>query len=281
MFRLSLNLIFASMNNFSIKDKVAIVTGGGGVLGSSIAKSFAEEGAKVVLLDIREDKLSEKIAELGSFGELTGLECNVLDKKSLENVCKSITHKWGCIDILLNIAGGNLPGATLLEDQSIFDMNIEDFDKVTNLNLKGTVLPSMVFGKEMAKKGSGSIINISSMATYSAITRVPGYSAAKSAVNSFTQWMATEMAQKFGDKIRVNAIAPGFFIGDQNRAVLLNPDGSYTERSNKVIAKTPMGRFGDINELNGIAQFLCSDAASFITGAVIPVDGGFSAFSGV
>ncbi|MGC9341523.1 MAG: SDR family oxidoreductase [Bacteroidales bacterium] len=269
------------MNNFSIKDKVAIVTGGGGVLGSSIAKSFAEEGAKVVLLDIREDKLSEKIAELGSFGELTGLECNVLDKKSLENVCKSITHKWGCIDILLNIAGGNLPGATLLEDQSIFGMNIEDFDKVTNLNLKGTVLPSMVFGKEMAKKGSGSIINISSMATYSAITRVPGYSAAKSAVNSFTQWMATEMAQKFGDKIRVNAIAPGFFIGDQNRAVLLNPDGSYTERSNKVIAKTPMGRFGDINELNGIAQFLCSDAASFITGAVIPVDGGFSAFSGV
>jgi NAD(P)-dependent dehydrogenase (short-subunit alcohol dehydrogenase family) len=269
------------MNNFSIKDRVAIVTGGGGVLGSSIAKSFAEAGAKVILLDIREDTLSEKIAELSSHGEVTGLKCNVLEKESLEKVCKSIVHKWGCIDILLNIAGGNLPGATLTEDQTIFDMDIEEFDKVTNLNLKGTVLPSIVFGKQMVKKGSGSIINISSMATYSAITRVPGYSAAKAAINIFTQWMATEMAQKFGDKIRVNAIAPGFFIGDQNRAVLLNPDGSYTERSKKVIAKTPMGRFGDINELNGIAQFLCSDAASFITGAVIPVDGGFSAFSGV
>jgi NAD(P)-dependent dehydrogenase (short-subunit alcohol dehydrogenase family) len=147
--------------------------------------------------------------------------------------------------------------------------------------MNGTVYPSYVFGKVMADQGKGSIVNISSMAAYSAITRVPGYSAAKSAVTNFTQWLATEMALKFGDGIRVNAIAPGFFIGDQNRAILINPDGSLTERSIKVIAKTPMKRFGDINELNGAVQFLCSDAASFITGALLPIDGGFSAFSGV
>lgn len=142
-------------------------------------------------------------------------------------------------------------------------------------------MPCLVFGEVMAQKGKGSIINVSSMATYSAITRVPGYSVAKSGMNIFTQWLATELAMKFGEGVRVNAIAPGFFIGDQNRAVLINPDGSLTERSKKVLAKTPMGRFGDITELNGIVQFLCSDAASFITGAIIPVDGGFSAYSGV
>jgi NAD(P)-dependent dehydrogenase (short-subunit alcohol dehydrogenase family) len=160
-------------------------------------------------------------------------------------------------------------------------MNIADWDKVIQLNMNGTVYPSYVFGKVMAEQGKGSIVNISSMAAYSAITRVPGYSAAKSAVTNFTQWLATEVALKFGDGIRVNAIAPGFFIGDQNRAILINPDGSYTERSIKVLAKTPMNRFGDINELNGAVQFLCSDAASFITGALLPIDGGFSAFSGV
>jgi NAD(P)-dependent dehydrogenase (short-subunit alcohol dehydrogenase family) len=160
-------------------------------------------------------------------------------------------------------------------------MNTEEWEKVLELNQNGTVYPCMVFGEVMARKGKGSIINISSMATYSAMTRVPGYSVAKSGMNIFTQWLATELAQKFGEGIRVNAIAPGFFIGDQNRAVLINPDGSYTERSYKVLAKTPMGRFGDISELNGLVQFLCSDAASFITGTIIPVDGGFSAFSGV
>jgi NAD(P)-dependent dehydrogenase (short-subunit alcohol dehydrogenase family) len=160
-------------------------------------------------------------------------------------------------------------------------MKIEDWDKVINLNQKGTVLPCLAFGKVMAQQKTGSIINISSMATYSALTRVPGYSVAKTGINIFTQWMATEMALKFGEGIRVNAIAPGFFIGDQNRAVLINPDGSLTDMSKKVLAKTPMGRFGDISELNGAVQFLCSDAAGFITGAILPVDGGFSAFSGV
>lgn len=269
------------MSMFDLSGNVAIVTGGGGVLGSSISKSLLQAGVKVVILDIRQEALDTRIEELKEYGEVSGLVCNVLDMDSLTGVRQQIVDKWGRIDILVNAAGGNMPGATLTEEQTIFDMKVADFQKVTDLNMNGTVYPSMVFGETMAKQGKGSIINISSMATYSAITRVPGYSVAKSGVNIFTQWLATELAMKFSEKIRVNAIAPGFFIGDQNRSVLINPDGSYTERSKKVLAKTPMKRFGDITELNGIVQFLCSDAASFITGAIIPVDGGFSAFSGV
>jgi len=269
------------MNNFSIEGRVAVVSGGGGVLGGSISQSLLEAGAKVVILDIREENLSSRVAELQPYGEVLGLVCNVLDEDNLKAVRTKIIDKWGTIDILINAAGGNMPGATLTEDQTIFDMRIEDYKKVTALNLDGTVVPSLIFGEVMAQAGKGSIINISSMATYSAISRVMGYSVAKTGVNIFTQWMAMELAVKFGEKVRVNAIAPGFFIGDQNRTVLINPDGSYTERSKKVLAKTPMGRFGDIKELNGIVQFLCSDAASFITGAIIPVDGGFSSFSGV
>lgn len=266
---------------FDISGKIAVVTGGGGVLGSSISRSLLEAGVKVMMLDIRQEVLDTRIAEVKHLGEVDGLVCNVLDMESLRSVRDKIVAKWGRIDILVNVAGGNLPGATLTEEQTIFDMKIEDYTKVTDLNLNGTVFPSLVFGEAMANSKEGSIINISSMATYSAITRVMGYSVAKTGVNIFTQWMAMEMAMKFGDKIRVNAIAPGFFIGDQNRAILINPDGSYTERSKKVIAKTPMKRFGDISELNGLVQFLCSNAASFITGAIIPVDGGFSSFSGV
>lgn len=266
---------------FDISNQVAIVTGGAGVLGGSIAKHLLQAGAKVVILDIREENLNAAIASLKEHGEVIGLQCNVLDMDSLRQVRDKIVEKWQRIDILLNVAGGNMPGATLTEQQTVFDMKIDDLNKVTNLNLNGTIYPSLVFGEVMAKNGKGSIINISSMATYSAITRVLGYSVAKTGVNIFTQWMAMELAMKFGEKVRVNAIAPGFFIGDQNRAVLINPDGSLTERSKKVLAKTPMGRFGDISELNGLVQFLCSDAASFITGTIIPVDGGFSAFSGV
>ena len=243
----------------NLKGKVAIVTGGGGVLGGSIARSLVENGVKVAIMDIRQDKLDARVNELKSFGEVIGIPCNVLDKASLEAARERLLAEWGSIDILVNTAGGNLPGATLREDQTVFDMKIEDFNRVTDLNMNGTVYPCLVFGKAMADQGSGSIVNISSMAALSAITRVPGYSVAKSGVS----------------------IAPGFFIGDQNRAVLINPDGTYTERSRKVLARTPMGRFGDIRELNGIVHFLCSEQASFITGTVIPVDGGFSSFSGV
>ena len=267
---------------FSIAGKVAVITGAGGVLGGSIAKSFIKAGAKVVALDIRQEQLDVRIKELTSEGgEAIGIIGNVLDIESLQKVAAQVVEKWGRIDILLNIAGGNTPGGTLAPDQSFFDMPIPEWEKVINLNLNGTVYPSMVFGKVMAEQESGCIINVSSMSAYSAITRVPGYSAAKTAISNFTQWLATEMALKYGEGVRVNAIAPGFFIGDQNRGVLINSDGSLTERSQKILAKTPMKRFGDIAELNGAVQFLCSDAASFITGVVLPVDGGFSAFSGV
>ncbi|MFR9651794.1 MAG: SDR family oxidoreductase [Rikenellaceae bacterium] len=267
---------------FSIDKKVAVITGAGGVLGGSIARHFITHGARVVAVDIREESLSACVKQLEKLGgEVMGVVGNVLDAENLADVSRMIVEKFGGIDILVNVAGGNMPGATLTEQQTIFDMKIENWDNVVSLNLNGTVYPSLIFGKVIADQGYGSIINISSMAAFSAITRVAGYSAAKTAVSNFTQWMAMEMAMKFGDKVRVNAIAPGFFIGDQNRAVLINPDGSLTKRSEQVLAKTPMGRFGDINELNGAIQFLCSDAASFITGVVLPIDGGFSSYSGV
>lgn len=267
---------------FDISGKVAIVTGGGGVLGGNISRHLVSVGCKVVVLDIREENVNNRVAELKDMGgEAVGFVSNVLDVEEMKTTRDKILDTWGSIDILINAAGGNLPGATLTEEQTVFDMKIEDFEKVTDLNLNGTVYPCLVFGEAMAKQGSGSMINVSSMATLSAITRVPGYSVAKSGIDIFTKWMAMEMGTKFGEKVRVNAIAPGFFIGDQNRKVLINEDGSYTERSKKVLARTPMKRFGDITELNGIVQFLCSDAASFITGTVIPIDGGFSSFSGV
>ena len=269
------------MIDFSIEGQVAIITGGGGVLGGSISKSLLESGVKVVILGRNEERLQKCVDQLKLEGEILAFACDVLDEVRLRQIRESVLEKWGSIDILVNAAGGNIPGATLTEDQTIFDMKLDDYKKVTDVNLHGTVLPSLIFGEAMAENGKGNIINVSSMATYSAITRVMGYSVAKTGVNIFTQWMAMEMALKFGEKVRVNAIAPGFFIGDQNRAVLVNPDGSYTERSQKVLARTPMKRFGNIKELNGIIQFLCSDAASFITGTIIPVDGGFSAFSGV
>jgi|SRR5215470_2371104 len=269
-------------NIFSVEGKVAVVTGAGGVLGGSIAKSLSKAGVKVVMLDIRKENLDTKVIELQSLGgEVIGFVCNILNIESLHETAAKIVEKWKRIDILINCAGGNVPGATLSPDQTIFDMKIEDWEKVITLNQNGTVYPCLIFGKIMSGQKEGSIINISSMATYSAITRVPGYSVAKTGINIFTQWLATELAHKFGEGIRVNAIAPGFFIGDQNRAVLINPDGTLTERSKKVLAKTPMGRFGDISELNGAVQFLCSSASGFITGVILPVDGGFSAFSGV
>ena len=269
-------------NLFSIKEKIIVVTGAGGVLGGSISKSLSQAGANIVVLDIRQENIDNQVHEIRAAGGMAvGFLCNVLKKSSLEETSIKILEKWDKIDVLINCAGGNVPGATLTPEQTIFDMKLEDMEKVVRLNQDGTILPCLVFGKILAQQMEGSIINISSMTTYSALTRVPGYSVAKTGVNIFTKWLATEMAMKFTDKIRVNAIAPGFFIGDQNKAMLLNPDGSLTERSKKIIAKTPMGRFGNITELNGLVHFLCSDSSSFITGTIIPVDGGFSAFSGV
>lgn len=272
-------------NIFNIHGRVAIVTGATGVLGGSIANSLVEARVKVVAMGRNDKKLNEKIEELKKLSDdkesVMGFTCNILDVDELKQVREKIIEKWGRIDILVNCAGGNIPEATLQESQSLFDLSLKGWNEVIDVNLNGSVYPSFVFGEAMAEQKEGSIINVSSMATYSAISRVPGYSVAKTGVNIFTQWMAMEMAVKYSDKIRVNAIAPGFFIGEQNKNVLINPDGSLTERSSKILARTPMRRFGDINELNGAVQFLCSDAASFITGTILPIDGGFSSFSGV
>ncbi|WP_455587094.1 SDR family oxidoreductase [Bacteroides sp.] len=266
---------------FSIAGKVAVITGGSGVLGSNIARGFLKAGAKVFIVGAHPERVSKMLAELEPLGEVDGKTCNVLDMDELRQLREEILSRWEQVDILVNAAGGNIPGGTLTQEQTVFDMQVADLNKVVDLNLYGSVYPCLVFGEAMAKQGQGSIVNVSSMASFSAITRVPGYSIAKSGIEIFTKWLATEMALKFNERIRVNAIAPGFFIGHQNRAVLINPNGTLTERSRKVLAKTPMKRFGDISELNGTVQFLCSDAASFITGTVVPVDGGFSAFSGV
>ncbi|MBQ9398984.1 MAG: SDR family oxidoreductase [Bacteroidales bacterium] len=264
---------------YSIEGKVAVITGAAGVLGGSIARHFAAEGAIVAALVHREQQVSEVLASLGP--KAVAYACNVLDTDSLETIAAEIVDRLGRVDILVNVAGGNVPGATIMPDQHFYEMKTEDWQKVLDLNLNGTVFPTRVFARFFAAQQEGCILNISSMAAYDALSRVAGYGAAKSAVSNFTRWLAVEMATKYGEKIRVNALAPGFFIGKQNRAALLNPDGTLTERSVKVLAKTPMKRFGDITELNGAAQFLCSAAASFITGVVLPVDGGFSSFSGV
>lgn len=267
---------------FNINGKVAVVTGGSGTLGGNISKYLAANGVKVAVLGRTQENVDLRLSKIQKAGgEGIGLVVDVLNIEELKQARNTILKKWCKIDILVNTAGGNLPGATLTEQQTVFDMKIKDFNKVTDLNLNGTVYPCLVFGEVMGEQKSGSIINISSMATMSSITRVPGYSVAKAGVEIFTKWLAMEMATKFSEKIRVNAIAPGFFISTQNEKVLLNPDGSYSERSTKVIAKTPMKRFGDITELNGTIHYLSSQAASFVTGTIVPVDGGFSSFSGI
>ena len=268
-------------NIFSLEGKVAVVTGAG-VLGAVLCEALAVAGAKVAILNRTEEKaiaLAEQLKEIQS-GVLT-FQCDVTDENRLKEVCEQIVAQWGKIDILLNGAGGNMPGATISPEQTVFDMKLDDFKKVMDLNLIGSILPSLVFGKEMAKQKKGVIINLSSMTAQQAVTRVFGYSVSKAAIDNFTRWMAVEMALKFGEGIRVNAIAPGFFIGDQNRKLLTNVDGTYTARGNTIITNTPMKRFGKPNELVGALLWLVSDASSFVTGVIVPVDGGFSAFSGV
>ena len=270
------------MNLFSLKNKVVLVTGGGGVLGGSMAEYLLKHDATVIILHYKKDTVDETVKRMASISsKVDGYVCNVVEEKSLQVVSDAIIKKYGKIDVLINAAGGNMPGATVGPAQSFFDINMDDFRKVVDLNLFGSIIPSIVFGKEMVKNKQGVIINISSMASERAITRVAGYSASKAAIDNYTKWLSVELALKYGDGLRVNAIAPGFFIGNQNRALLLNEDGTYTDRGNKIIANTPMKRFGDADELHGALHYLCSDASKFVTGITIPVDGGFSAFSGV
>lgn len=267
---------------FNLKNKVAVLTGGGGVLAGQMANGFLKAGVRVVLLDINDENLKKKTEELKKTNEnVIGLKCNVLDEESIQKAQDVILSEFGQIDILVNAAGGNVSGATIGIGQTIFDLKIDQFKRVTDLNLNGTVLPTLVLGKKMAEQKSGSIINISSMAVSRAITRVVGYSAAKAAIDNFTRWMAVELGSKFGSGIRVNAIAPGFLLTEQNRTLLTNEDGSLTERGKTIISLTPFKRFGEPEELVGTVLFLASDAAKFVTGTIISIDGGFSSFSGV
>lgn len=265
---------------FNIKDYVVVITGGTGVLGRAIAKYLALEGAKVAIMGRKEEvghAIVDDICKAG--GEASFYKTDVMDQTVVEQNCQDILDRYGRIDTLLNAAGGNQPGATITPDQTFFDLDAAQFQKVLNLNLTGTVIPTQVFLKPMVEAGKGSIINFSSMAAFRPMTRVCGYAAAKAGISNFTAYMATECAKKFGEDIRVNAIAPGFFITEQNRSLLTNPDGSYTQRGQDVIRQTPFGRMGDPEELCGTIHYLMSDAAKFVTGTVAVVDGGFNCFA--
>ncbi|MGP1435275.1 MAG: SDR family oxidoreductase [Phocaeicola sp.] len=269
------------MNNlFNITDKVVAITGGCGILGTTIGKYLAENGATVIMLDrVPEEGIKRVKAIEDTGGKADFLLTDVLNTDVVEKNVDDIIAKYGQVDALLNAAGGNLKGATIAPDQTIFDLNPEDFQKVLNLNLTGTVIPSQAFLKPMVKQKKGCIVNFSSMAAFRPLTRVCGYAAAKAGISNFTAYLAAECAKKFGDGIRVNAIAPGFFITNQNRALLTNPDGTLTPRGQDVIRQTPFGRMGEPEELCGTIHYLISDAAKFVSGIVVPVDGGFNAFS--
>jgi len=267
---------------FDVTGRVALITGGAGILGGEMAGGLRRAGADVLLLDLYQKRIDERIERIfGRDPGVTGYECNVLDAGCLEGLRDTILAKHERIDILINAAGGNMPGATIPDDGSVFDISLEGFRGAVDLNFFGTVIPSLVFGKAMAARGKGSIINISSMAATRILTRVVAYSAAKAAIDNFTRWLSMELAKKHGEGLRVNAIAPGFFLTDQNRDLMTNKDGSYTERGNKVIRHTPFGRLGRPDDLIGTILWLASDASAFVTGTVTPIDGGFSIFSGV
>jgi NAD(P)-dependent dehydrogenase (short-subunit alcohol dehydrogenase family) len=275
-----------------LNGKVCVITGGAGVIGISIIKALASVGVKVAIVDINEELAREIAADLSKEfnSPVIGVKANVLDKESLENAKAEINRQLGPIDLLINGAGGNSPQATTQVEQmegtdlenlekTFYGLQMEGFDKVFALNFKGTVLPSMVFTKDMLAKNSGVVLNISSMNSYHPLTKIPAYSAAKASVNNFTEWLAVHLA-KVG--IRVNAVAPGFFITNQNRFLVLDEKtGDYSARGNKIVTNTPMGKFGDPDDLQGAVLYLLSDLSSFVTGIVIPVDGGFNAYSGV
>ncbi len=265
---------------FSVKDHVVVITGGTGVLGRAIAAHLAGEGACVVILGrnlVTGNAIVENIKKSG--GEALFLATDVLDRSALEQNLKDILDAYGRVDALLNAAGGNMSGATITPSGTFFDLKTAEFRKVLDLNLTGTVLPTQVFLRPMAAQGKGVIVNFSSMAAFRPMTRVCGYAAAKAGISNFTAFLANEVAAKFGEGIRVNAIAPGFFLTEQNRTLLTNEDGSYTPRGNDVIRQTPFKRFGKPEELCGTIQYLISDASTFVTGTVAVVDGGFNAFA--
>jgi NAD(P)-dependent dehydrogenase (short-subunit alcohol dehydrogenase family) len=268
---------------FDIKDKVIVITGAGGVLCGTMARALAKAGAKIAVLDIDETAANRVADEIkSSGGQAIAVKCDVLEKKSIETAKEKVTSELGQVDILINGAGGNKKEATTSSDLSFFDLPAEAIRFVFDLNFLGTLLSTQVFGKQMAENGAGVILNISSMNAILPLTKIPAYSAAKAAVSNFTKWLAVHMCQNCSKEIRVNAIAPGFFLTEQNRFLLTEEKtGELTARGKTIIGQTPMGRFGEPQELIGTVMWLLSDAARFVTGIVVPIDGGFSAFSGV
>jgi len=283
------------MNPISFNDlsgKVCVITGGGGVIGSAMVKAMASVGVKVAIADLNKETAERVAAEISKEynAEVIGVEANVLDKESLIKAKAVINEKLGDIDMLINGAGGNHPTATTKVEQmdensldhledTFYGLEMDGFDKVFALNFKGTLLPSMVFTTDMLKNKKGVVLNVSSMNSYKPLTKIPAYSAAKASINNFTEWLSVHLA-KVG--VRVNAIAPGFFITDQNRFLVLDKEtGGFSPRGQKIVNNTPMGKFGEPEDLQGATLFLLSDVSSFITGIVVPVDGGYSAFGGV
>ena len=268
--------------NFDISGQVAVITGAGGIICGVMAKEMAKKGVRVALLDLfveNAQKIADEINAAG--GEAVAVKANVLDRESLEQARQAVLDRFGRVDILINGAGGNKKEATVSPELDFFHLNVDAFKWVFDLNVTGAVLTTMVFGELLAKQGTGNVINIASMATYHPLTNTVAYCGAKAAVANFTEWMATHFNQNYSKRIRVNAIAPGFLLTTQNRFLMQKEDGTPTDRGQRVLNKTPMGRYGEPEEMAGPVIWLCSEAASFVNGAVIPVDGGFSAFWGI
>ncbi|SMB87049.1 short-chain dehydrogenase/reductase SDR [Hymenobacter roseosalivarius DSM 11622] len=272
----------SSLDQFSLHGKVIVITGATGVLGEALSLAVAEAGAKVVVLGRDATRAAARVAAIrAGGGEAIAVLTDVLDKEKMQAACEEIVATWGTIDGLVNAAGGNLPGANVGPDQDLFDLSIEQTRQAVDLNLFGTVIPTTVFGRVMAEKGRGSIVNISSLTAQRPLTRVLGYTMAKKAVEAYTQWMAVELGLRYGGALRMNAIAPGVFLTEQNRSLLVDTNGNPTERARKFIAHTPYQRFGVPEELTGTLIYLLSDASRFVSGETILVDGGFNAYSGV
>ena len=279
---LNKNIKMSYSTLFSLQDKVIVVTGGTGILGKAFIEGIVSFGGTAVIVGRNEEEGSKRAAEINANGgKALFIKGNVLDEKDMEKVRDITLEQFGQIDGLVNGAGGNMPQGVIQPDQDVFDMNIDGLRQVLDLNLMGTIIPTKIIGAAMAKQNGGSIVNISSVSAKQVITKVLGYSIGKAGLDCFTKWMAVETAKRHGDKIRINSIMPGFFLTEQNRTLLTNPDGSYTERGNLVIKKTPDNRMGKPDELIGALIYLLSDASKFVNGSDIGVDGGFVAFGGV
>lgn len=267
---------------FSLKGKKIAFSGATGVLGKAMSLYLAEQGANVLILGRTQSKVDDLVKEIkNNGGNASGYYCDVTDEDSVEKACKQVEDDHGYIDTLINAAGGNMPGAVITPDKTLQDLELKALRKVIDLNYLGTAIPSKIFLPLMLKNGKGNILNISSMAASRPMTRVMGYASAKAAIDNFTKFLAVELCMKHGPEYRVNALAPGFFLTEQNKALLTESDGTLTARGSQIIAHTPMDRFGKPEDLLGAVHWLCADASEFVTGTIVAVDGGFSAYSGV